>query len=513
MNYFQAYLPSLDEAIVAAWDSQVAAAAETPWLSKALATQSTDLFPRFAACYAQLRALPRGARRALQRRLARSEELAESFPEWLRGQTGHALQQKLARSLAGAALLLALGQSAQAAVINVALNKTGVKADSQCSLIEAIVNANDDAATHADCTAGSGADDIVLTAGSVHTLTKINNSTYGATGLPVITTPITITGNGGRIRRKIIGTPGFRIFAVSNTGDLTLDNVTVSGGRKLSIKGGGVYTLGVVTINNSTITGNRAEYGGGVYNSYGELIITGGSTITNNKAGSGGGVATDNGTLTINNSTISNNTATSALGYGDGGGVFSKANQASYPTSIVGSTITGNRARFGGGVYALNTGLGSEVTIDGGTISQNTAFLSGGGIYHYDGSVAIMNSHVLTENHAKYGGGIYNRSGQLSIDNSTVSDNRATGRTLSSGGGIYNYPNATLLVTNSTISGNTSRYGGGVRNAGYFYMDATGTITTNTAIISGGGVYNSGAATFNYTSGTVYGNTPDDIYP
>jgi len=57
MNYFQAYLPSLDEAIVAAWDSQVAEAAETPWLAQALATKSADLFPRFAASYAKLRAL------------------------------------------------------------------------------------------------------------------------------------------------------------------------------------------------------------------------------------------------------------------------------------------------------------------------------------------------------------------------------------------------------------------------------------------------------------------------
>lgn len=74
MNYFQPYLPPLDDAIVAAWDAQIAEAAETPFLAQALA-QSADLFPRFAACYAQLRALPRGARRALQRQLARSGEL------------------------------------------------------------------------------------------------------------------------------------------------------------------------------------------------------------------------------------------------------------------------------------------------------------------------------------------------------------------------------------------------------------------------------------------------------
>lgn len=517
MNYFQAYLPSLDQSIVAAWDSQVAGAAETPWLAQALATKSAELFPRFASAYAELRALPRGVRRNLQRQLARSGEAAAIFPA--------SLQKKLAGTLAGAALLLALGQGAQAAVINVDTNNPAIKSgDGFCSLIEAIENANDTTtgAIHADCTTGApaGADEIVLQAASVHTLKKVNNITYGSTGLPVITSAVTITGNGATIKRKLNKTPGFRIFAVDNAGDLTLDNVTVRGGRKLSIKGGGVYSLGVVAITNSTISGNRAQYGGGVYSSYGVLTITG-STITGNKAGSGGGVATYNGTLTINNSTISNNTASTGIGpgYADGGGVFSKAVHVtySYPTSIVSSTITGNRARFGGGVYARNTGVGSEVTIDGSTISQNTATLSGGGIYNYAGSVAITNSSVITDNRAvKHGGGIYNKSGELSIDNSTVSNNTATGRAISGGGGIYNYVNADLIITTATtISGNRSRFGGGVFNSGYFYLDPTSTISTNTAIVTGGGVYNYNKApatyTFNYTPGTVTGNTPDDV--
>jgi hypothetical protein len=570
MNYFQAYLPSLDQAIVAAWDSQIAEAAETSWLAQALTTKSADLFPRFAARYAELRALPRGARRALQRQLARSHVPANVPAEW---------QRKLASSLAGAALLLALAQGAQAATINVAANKTNINAaDGQCSLIEAIVNANDDAATHADCIAGSGADDIVLAPYSIHTLTKINNSDYGATGLPVITTPITITGSGGTIRRKLIA-PRFRIFAVNATGDLTLDDVTVSRGRKSSINGGGVYSYyGTVTITNSTISGNRGLYGGGVHNSGGVLTIDGGSTITGNRAGGGGGVNSYNGTLTITNSTISNNTATRVIGgYGSGGGVFSHADLDSFPTSIVDSTVTGNRSRYGGGVFAENTGNLSSLTIDNSTISQNTAVRTGGGIYNFDGSLTIINSSVVTDNSAKFGGGIYNSAGDLSIDSSTVSDNRATGLSFSSGGGIYNNATATLVVTtSSTITGNRSRYGGGVFNGGYFNIDystvsnntATGrtfssgggisnyvtatlmvinsttisgnisrrgggvfnagyfytessTITTNTATVIGGGVYNfddpppppTSSSTFVPTNSSVTGNTPDDVYP
>jgi hypothetical protein len=181
MNYFQAYLPSLDEAIVAAWDSQLAEAAEAPSLAQELATKSADLFPRFADAYAQLRKLPRGARRALQRQLARSGELAIPL-EWRR---------KLAGSLAGAALLLALGQgAAQALDITVTTTKPGILNDGLCSLMEAIQNANDTVTgqTNADCTLGDpvGADTIILPANKTHTLTTRQGPYYLTyTGLPV----------------------------------------------------------------------------------------------------------------------------------------------------------------------------------------------------------------------------------------------------------------------------------------------------------------------------------------
>jgi hypothetical protein len=103
-----------------------------------------ELLPRFAVYYTQLRALPRRVRRALQR------------------------QWRL--PLAGIALLLALGQQpVQAATIPVG---------GACTLVDAITAANTDTAT-GGCPAGSGADTILLPAGSTQTLTEVNNSTYG----------------------------------------------------------------------------------------------------------------------------------------------------------------------------------------------------------------------------------------------------------------------------------------------------------------------------------------------
>ena len=208
MNYFDLYSSYPDRTIAAAWDSQVKEADNTPWLADTLTECGDELFARFAACYAELRALPRSARRALQRQLARSSELAAILPEYLQ-QGGRRLQHRMAWSLAGAALLLALGQGvATAATITVTTNNPNIASDGQCSLIEAIVNANNDAATHPDCAAGSGADTIVLPAN----VNIMLNTVYGLPtqvsqfctpiGLPPITSRITIEGNGAMIARQ-----------------------------------------------------------------------------------------------------------------------------------------------------------------------------------------------------------------------------------------------------------------------------------------------------------------------
>src|SRR5690348_10542085 len=106
MDYSRSYSLPAEYAIVAAWDSQVASVAEIASL-RCLLAERVELFPEFAKRYAELLALPRGARRVLQRRLARSSGL--TIPsEWKR---------RLAYSVGGAGLLLALTQGAQAATI------------------------------------------------------------------------------------------------------------------------------------------------------------------------------------------------------------------------------------------------------------------------------------------------------------------------------------------------------------------------------------------------------------
>jgi hypothetical protein len=355
-----------EEDLWAAWQAQVAASVKTPGLLPEVMRGRSELFPHFTAYYAQLWALPRRVRRALQR-------------QW---------QQPLA----ALALWLALGQSpVQAATIPVG---------DSCTLAAAIAAAITDTAT-GGCPAGSGADTIVLPAGSTHILTSANNRTYGATGLPVISSAITIEGKGSTIARATHA-PAFRLFAVSRTGELTLKETTVSGG-----------------------------------------VVRTGSPPFNN----GGGMANFGGTLTVLNSTIAGNSVDVFLYYGGnsgGGGVYNRGGTL----TIANSTISGNSAERGGGGGVKNSS-GTAVVLNS-TIAGNAigSHHSGGGVYNRDGTLIVLNSTISGNNvSCGFGGGVLN-TGTLTVLNSTI-----VGNNVSCGfGAVYN--SGTLTLARTLVSGN-----------------------------------------------------------
>ena len=163
----QACIHTSAQTIRYAWQQGLSETSKDAAFKQALLHQEGELLPCFVDHYHSLKALPRRMRRALQR-------------QWR-------------RSLAGLALLLVLGQApALAATINV----TG-----GCTLVRAIVAANNDTTASGNCTKGSGADKIVLPRNSTERLTVVNNTPYGPTGLPVIRSNITIAGNNSIIRR------------------------------------------------------------------------------------------------------------------------------------------------------------------------------------------------------------------------------------------------------------------------------------------------------------------------
>ena len=80
---------------------------------------------------------------------------------------------------------------------------------------------------------GNGEADIInLAAGGTYTLTVTDNNTDGANGLPSIASDITISGSGATIQRSTAGgTSDFRIFHVGSAGTLSLNDLTIMGGR------------------------------------------------------------------------------------------------------------------------------------------------------------------------------------------------------------------------------------------------------------------------------------------
>ena len=101
----------------------------------------------------------------------------------------------------------------------------------------------------------AGAGTINLAAGCTYTLTVPDN---GENGLPVVATSVAVNGNGATIS----GSGAVRIFEVDGPGgNLSLRNVTLSGGSAADF-GGAIANLGgTVTLNHSQVTGNTAVGG------------------------------------------------------------------------------------------------------------------------------------------------------------------------------------------------------------------------------------------------------------
>jgi predicted outer membrane repeat protein len=239
-------------------------------------------------------------------------------------------------------------------------------------------------------------------------------------------------------------------------------------GRVLTINGG------TTTIQSLTITnGQTSRAGGGIYVATAavlvNVLVSGNSAGTNNF---GGGIEADLGSrLTLINSTVSSNSA------GSSGGIDMFRAKA----TLINSTVTGNQAtREPGPETDSGCAFGDPLVI----------YACAGGIWNYQGTLALTNSTVDSNTAAYRGGGItsYVRlvggnpvsgltilSGATSISSNTAGDN---------GGGIF----VNNTITNSTV---------GVHAA-------DGTATYKDPITG---------ATLPAWTGSVSGNTPNQCFP
>ena len=301
----------------------------------------------------------------------------------------------------------------------------------------------------------------------------------------------------------ITGVHGSATVTCSNSPDgTTLQGFTINHkenetGRGINI--GACY----LTINSSTISDNSAGSGGGIYNYGGTITITGISTISDNSTDNiGGGIYNYGGTITITGiSTISDNSA------GSGGGIYNYGGTI----TITGGTISNNSASiasvgYGGGIYNWHATL----TINGDSTISNNSANYGGGIFNYEDSTLTITDSTISNNSAVYdGGGIFNHEDStLTITGSSVI--RENSADNGSGGGIFNY--GTITITGGTISGNSAdvyRGGGIFNNFGTLTITGDSTISNNSAA-DGGGIYHFGDNTLDITGSTISGNSADD---
>ena len=201
-------------------------------------------------------------------------------------------------------------------------------------------------------------------------------------------------------------------------GDVLLSNSLVSGntsankysngiegaqGGSPRAYGGGVSALGSVTVisslvvNNGTASTESSSYGGGIHANGGLLAKY--SQFSENAAGNGGGLAV-RGTndIVIQRSTISGNESSIA------GGAYVSVNGAAGAISINNSTVSGNTAetKYGG---LMVGGDDSEKTINATTITGNVSESvdMGAGLQLFAGAIVEMRSTIVSGNQALVG--------------------------------------------------------------------------------------------------------------
>ncbi|KAA3639816.1 MAG: hypothetical protein DWP95_09725 [Proteobacteria bacterium] len=281
-----------------------------------------------------------------------------------------------------------------------------------CSFADAVVAANTDTAT-GGCSAGAGADVLELTSPVINVTARAE-----------IESDVTINGNGATIQSD---GSDFMMLCVGcySSGQLTLNDTTVQGGYNSNNWGAGVRVYaGSLNINQSIFTNNSGgavQFSPGTSGSIVQSVISGNNGLGNYFYS--GGVSVSGASVTIDDSTISNN-----------------------------STISTSSG--GGGLYIGNYGGALDLTISNSTISGNTSDLRGGGISHQDygnSSTVVLNNVTLVDNSSSAaGGGLSNDTATIILNQTLISGNSGTGGSeIDSTGGTVTVDNYNLFGLNS----------------------------------------------------------------
>jgi hypothetical protein len=325
---------------------------------------------------------------------------------------------------------------------------------------------------------------------TMHGFTITNGETVGAG-----------TGAGGGIQARSVA-------SVTLTDMIVTGNEAV-GSNIITGAGGGIAMENIVeaawtlTINNSTISNNRAGFGGGgIYsNGSGNIVINSGSVISGNKSlNQGGGILLDanvgprvgdSANLTMQGAVVSDNRALPGFLGGAAGGIGNAGNGV---VTITDSTVQNNVADGSGGGFA---GFLGPLNISSSAFLNNTAASSGGAVWTCGPATSIAFTEIDGNSSGSTGGGIFVCGTTLTVQNTTLANNTA-----SRGGGIELTTTGTgtsaSSITNSTIFNNSNFDANGVPNNGGG-LDAPDAFTGSlklTGVIISSNLANNGGGVF-----------------
>jgi CSLREA domain-containing protein len=414
----------------------------------------------------------------------------------------------------------------------------GGTGNKQCSLREAIENANNDNGLQVDCAPGTGADEIILPTGT-YTLEGASGDNDNLSGDLDITGVLTIRGAGSRSTRIQAGTQSpvdgvcvdcvDRVFEIRNGATVVIHDVTIRFGlapagigANAGSQGGGILNNGNLTLNDCTVTHNHAGKGGD-----GNI-----NTPWGGWGGNGGGIyVNDYDILTLNRTSVNNNHAgDGGLGYqsgaggsgGRGGGISAEdLSEINLYNAYVNDNQggkggdggdgpgmdagNGGYGGYGGGIYCDDCIMELWVT----SVLRNKSGVGGNGGDASGGDFNGGNAGI-----SGFGSGLYTSgsSADLSMNYSTVGFNESGeiafggagsglgfdgyDGALGGGGGMSLGNGANGNIQTSTIYQNTGYSGGGLQvTNGTQLLMINSTLSGNNASNNGGGIYVSGTGT------------------
>jgi hypothetical protein len=308
------------------------------------------------------------------------------------------------------------------------------------------------------------------TGGAFNAATGVATITLGS-ALPALGNSVTIQGP-GEAKLLISGAGQYQVFDIPPVYGanppliaVSLADLTIENGYS-SIGGGAIASFDTLAVSNCNFLNNSAYQGGAIWE-YANVATVSGCNFSRNMSLEDGGAILDDGTMSVTNSTFSNN-STSVLG-SSGGAIFNEAG-----LTLTDSMLSNNTAVGGGGAVANeNT---ANLTVTDCTLSSNNADY-GGALENIDSAVTVYGC-TLANNTTTPGGagagiytyGTYNHLNALTVSDSTIFNNTTTAQPIlnstpsgGEGGGICTNGSCAFSISNTTISGNNSAYlGGGI---------------------------------------------------